>query len=152
MFMAKKLKTLTKEQVEEIILNQLFIRITAEDKVYILNTNKWYLNDPILGLRKYYYIEDACDCDDFCRILEYEWLRKHLKDAEGGWSDRGNSAYPALPMGKLKIETIDNDLHWINFVIADVNSKPEIIYYERSGNSTRRYPYSNILKVVKIIM
>ena len=122
-----------KVAIQRELKREFGVAVFVEDREYKIRPLKWYLKKPLLGLRKYFYIEEACDCDDFCTILKYEWLRRHLKDAERGQSKFGTMSYPALPVFKAKIEMMDGGYHWALAVVHETG----VDLIERTGESIK---------------
>ena len=138
------MKTISSREVESRILEATGVAVIAEDREYVLKPAKWFIKMPLLGLRKYFYVEDGCDCDDFNTILKYEWLRRHLKDVEKGASTHGNSHHPGLPVFQVKME-MDGGAYWHWCMLALSESGVHLI--ERTGDSIRYATRGKILRI-----
>jgi hypothetical protein len=134
-----------KSDAESIILKSTGVSSCAEDRSYELKPIEWYFKKPWYGLRKYFYVKEACDCDDFCTIFKYELLRRYLKTVESSASRAGGS-YPALPVFQAKVQLTSGVNHFCLFVIADDGT----YFIERTGDSIRYIERSEIKEIWKI--
>lgn len=94
------------------------------DKTYCAPNECWPIKAPsIFGFKRYDYVSESFDCDDFCRVCEFEWLSRHIKD-------KSAKGY-ALPMGTAVIDRPDGKRHAINFMVVGVDGKAVLRFYER---------------------
>ena len=119
------MKPLNHKEVEELFLNQLGQKVRAEDYSYVIRPISWYWKEPFLGLKRYPYIKEKCDCDNRCTILKKEWLDRHLK----------TKSAEALPVFMVKARmnniTGDNKNHWFMAVVVDEGVGLNIRFLER---------------------
>ena len=139
------MKQVNGKAVEALLLSETNKKVRAEDHAYELKPISWYTKKPWLGLRKYFYVTAACDCEDFCTIFKYELLRRHLKRAEGG-ADQGGTSYPALPVFQAKIQLVSGDNHWVLCIVADDG----VYFIERTEDSIRFVTKGNYKKIYRI--
>lgn len=142
------METISKEAFELRILERFGLRVTAEDRYYLCRPFDWYSKTPLFGVKPLYYVSEGFDCDDFCRALEYEWLMRHAKEAWKGWSENGVSSYPALAMGRVKVELNDGTIHWVCFGMTPVF----IGLFERTHNGIDVVPPSTIKRYLQVIV
>jgi hypothetical protein len=94
------------------------------DKTYCAPDECWPIKSPsMFGFKRYEYSTESMDCDDFCRICEFEWLSRHIKDK--------SAAGYALPMGTAVIDRPDGKRHAINFIVVDMYGKAVLRFFER---------------------
>ena len=143
----KKLICKKATEVEALLWAATNQQVHVEDRVYLMRPLKWYTHEPWYGLRSSYYIEDACDCDDRCTILQYRWLRKHLKDAEAGQSTHGNMSYPALPVFRAKLKLHGEATpHWVMLVLHTNG----IAFVERTEGRIRELYPSRVERILEV--
>ncbi len=118
-----------------------FIRLIKEatglvpnmmDKTYCLLDEAWPIKAPTWSgfFKGYKYSSESMDCDDFCRVCEFEWLSRHIKEKSAGF---------ALPMGTAVIDLNGGKRHAINFMAVEVSGVPALRFYERRDASISQY-------------
>ena len=134
----KKIKTVSKKDVEELLDHKLGQSYCAEDKNYQLLPESFFDKtrmQKILGMVGWYYIAEGFDCDNFA-----DKFRQQLKDrywkkyVRSSGSNNGLGSYPDIFVECVKVQYPGARLpHWFLIAICDDgNGQPKIIFRERT--------------------
>jgi len=133
----KKLKTISKKEIEALLSQELNQNYCAEDKDYQLLPESFFGRtklQKIFGLKKWYYIAEGFDCDNFA-----DKLRQQFKDRY--WKKYVNNAtlpdgnYPDIFVECIKVKYVGARApHYVLVIICDNGEgQPKIIFRERTA-------------------
>jgi len=136
----KKIKTISKKEVEKLIQDQIGQDYCAEDKDYQLLPEKFFGKtrlQKIAGMVGWYYVAEGFDCDNFADKLRQQFKDRYWKKyVRSSGSNNSIGSYPDIFIECIKVQYPNARMpHWFLIAICDDGKGgPKIIFRERTSD------------------